>query len=194
MPKRTRAQTRQELFDAALELFAARGFQDTSHADIAAFADIGRTTFYEYFASTEDLLVELVEDRLPTITDEMVGSVPADLSPALRLGTLVNQFVHFVGTDHLGLILHTEAPRLSDEAQQRIAAAHLGLSHAFGAVYRDGVVAGEFRDLPGRLAGRFIHEVIMTAGREVMDSDEPKADVHAVADEAVRFLLAGLAA
>lgn len=189
---RTKPATRTALFDAALELFTRVGYGATSHADIAFEADMARTTFYEYFASTEDLLVQLVETRLPAMVEEMVDPIPRDLSPDERLGALTARMIEFVGTDHLGLILHSEVPRLSDEAQRRIAAAHGGLSGAFGDIYRDGVVSGRFRLMPHLLAGRLIHEVIMTAGRTVMDAPEPKQAVHEITDASVDFLLAGL--
>ena len=194
MERHHRTETRQALFAAALELFAEHGYQHTSHADIAAAAGIGRTTFYEYFASAEDLLVELVSATLPDLVEEMVAVTPDSLAPDEQLGALSAHMIEFVGTDHLGLILHTEVPRLSDEAQRSIAVSHRELSEAFTGIYRDGVEAGIFRDLPDPLAGRLIFQVIMTAGRTVMDAVEPKQEVHEVADTAVRFLLQGLKA
>lgn len=194
MERQHRIATRQALFEAALELFAQEGFQHTSHADIAAAAGIGRTTFYEYFASAEDLLVEVVQQTLPDLVEDMVGVVPDSLEPDQQLGALCSRMIEFVGTDHLGLILHTEVPRLSDEAQRAIAVSHRDLSEAFTTSYRRGVETGLFREMPEPLAGRLIFQVIMTAGRTVMDADEPKQDVHEIADTAVRFLLQGLKA
>ena len=182
---------REMLLTAALDQFGTYGYRRTTHADIAAAASIARTTFYEYFSNTEDLLVQLVETKLPELVEELIGEVPPDLPPQERLAGLAVRMVEFVGTDHLGLILHTEAPRLSEDAQIRIASAHGGLTEAFGAVYREGVDAGAFRSLPPRLAGRLMHEVIMTAGRTVMDSEDPKQHVHEVAEAATAFLLAG---
>jgi AcrR family transcriptional regulator len=190
---RTRDETRAVLLDSALELFARYGYQAISHADIAAEAGIGRTTFYEYFSSKEELLVYLVATKLPELTTDLVAAVPDDLPPAHQLGELTARMIEFVGTDHLGLLLHSEVPRLSDAAQRQIADAHGHLSEAFADIYRRGIEEGSFRSLPGRLAGRLVFEVIMTAGREVMDSADPKQQVHPVADAAVQFLLSGLA-
>jgi AcrR family transcriptional regulator len=187
-----RGTTRELLLETALEQFGTYGFQRTTHADVAAAAGIARTTFYEYFSSTEELLVQLVETKLPELVDELIGGVPFDLSPPERLAGLTARMIEFVGTDHLGLILHTEVPRLSEDAQARIAKAHGGLTMSFGAVYADGVRAGIFKELPAMLAGRLMYEVIMTAGRTVMDSDDPKQHVHEIAEAATSFLLAGL--
>ncbi|MGD2051018.1 MAG: TetR family transcriptional regulator [Acidimicrobiia bacterium] len=188
----TRVRTRAALYDAALDLFARYGYQATSHADIAAAAGIARTTFYEYFPSTEELLVELVEERLPEVLEGLVAEVPG-ADPERRLAGLVARMIEFIGTDHLGLILHSEVPRLSPGAQRRIATAHEELSTAFTEVYRDGVAQGRFHQHPGRLADRLMLAVIMAAGREVMDAGDPEAEVAAIRDRAVAFLLEGLA-
>ena len=190
----TRDSTRELLLSAALDQFGTFGFQRTTHADVAAAAGIARTTFYEYFSSTEELLVQLVETKLPELVHELIAGVPADLPPQERLAGLTARMIEFVGTDHIGLILHTEVPRLSEDAQLRIAEAHGGLTRSFGAVYREGVVSGAFRELPPVFAGRLMYEVIMTAGRTVMESDDPKQHVHEIVEAATRFLLSGFAA
>ncbi len=193
MARSSRDTTRALLFEAALDQFGSYGFSRTTHADIASAAGIGRTTFYEYFSSTEDLLVQLVEAKLPEIVDELVGGIPGDIEPRDHMAALTARMIEFVGTDHLGLILHTEVPRLSEDAQSRIAAAHVGLTRSFGAIYRAGVEAGVFRSLPPALVGHLVNDVIMTAGRTVMDAEDPKQQVHEIAEAATGFLVAGLA-
>lgn len=194
-PRRsTRDETRNSLFDAALVEFANHGFRNTTHADIAAAVGIGRTTFYEYFESTEDLLVQLVEERMPVVVAEIVDAIAPDLSPVERMRELGVRTVEFVGLDHLGLILHTEAMRMTEESQQRIAAAHAGLVGAFAEVFNEGVAAGAFRDLPVRIAGQLMFQTVMGAGRSIMDAAEPKQQVHETAEIAVEFLIRGLSA
>jgi len=188
----SRERTRRALLDAAVEHFARYGYIHTSHADIAAGAGIGRTTFYEYFASKEELLVDLVATRVPELMDELVAEIPSGLAVEKELAELTARMVEFVGTDHLGLLLHQEVPRLSDAAQAQIAESHVNLSQAFMAIYQRGTSDGVFRSMPPRLAVRLMYQVIMTAGREVMDAAEPKQEVHGIADAAVNFLIAGL--
>ena len=194
-PRRsTREDTRNALFDAALEEFARHGFRDTTHADLAAAVGIGRTTFYEYFESTEDLLVQLVEERMPVVVSEILDSLADELGPVEQLRELGIRTVEFVGLDHLGLILHTEALRTKEESQRRIAAAHAGLVGAFAEVYAKGVADGAFRDLPVHIAGQLMFQTVMGAGRSIMDSPDPRAAVHQTAEIAVEFLIRGLSA
>ncbi|MEZ4606455.1 MAG: TetR/AcrR family transcriptional regulator [Deinococcales bacterium] len=52
--------TRRKLLEAAENEFGAKGFHNTSIADITKRADVGQGTFYLYFPSKEDILRELV--------------------------------------------------------------------------------------------------------------------------------------
>lgn len=185
-------QTRSALLDGAKRLFGDFGYARTSHADIAVEADIGRTTFYEHFASKEDLLVQLVQRDLPALIDEIVDSVDSDLPPDVRLRELTVRFVEFVGTDDLGIILHTETPRLSLDAQAAIGATHRGFTTEFTAIYRQGVADGVFAELDPQLVGRLMQETMMTGGKVVMSFEDPKQHVHTVAEATAAFLVNGL--
>jgi AcrR family transcriptional regulator len=69
--ERKKAQTRRTIEDAAFRLFAERGFQATTVADIAAAADIAPRTFFAYFPSKEAVVFGDV--------DEAFGSLEARL-------------------------------------------------------------------------------------------------------------------
>lgn len=55
-PGRPPASSRQEVEAAAVELFLARGFEQTTVDDIAVAAGIGRSTFFRYFPAKADVL------------------------------------------------------------------------------------------------------------------------------------------
>ncbi|WP_213454621.1 TetR family transcriptional regulator [Rhizomonospora bruguierae] len=78
---RKRARTRQALIDAAAELFARKGYEATTIADIAATADIGARTFFSYFPSKEDLLFP-EGDRRVRIAVEAIAHRSPDEEPA----------------------------------------------------------------------------------------------------------------
>jgi AcrR family transcriptional regulator len=177
------------LLDAARDLIAEIGYSEMSHADITATVGIGRTTFYEHFSSKEDVLVELVRRDLPPRTEQIILAVDISLPPAARLAALARGMVRYVGTDHIGLILHTEVPHLSRGAQRAIAEAHRGLTSEFAGVYRDGVLSGAFREMPPRFAGRMMEQIIMTGGKAVMESGDPGTDVDSIANDTAEVLV-----
>lgn len=62
--ERRKARTRAALLAAARELFAARGLERTTIAEIAERADIAIGSFYNYFPTKEELLEALLEAEL----------------------------------------------------------------------------------------------------------------------------------
>lgn len=186
-------QTRLQILDIAEALIAEMGYAAVSPADVSAATRMGRTTFYEYFADMEDLLCALVEQRLPEVTRDLIAGIPRDVSYREQLSELAVRMVEFSVNDHvLGIELHQGLPMLSRGAQERIGAAHSELSGEFGRIYRSGIEAGEFRSIPGDLAGLFIQDLIMAAAKSLMRLPEPKSRLHEVADELIAFMFTGL--
>jgi len=188
-----KVRTRALLIETAADVFERIGYSGTTHADLAAAAGIGRTTFYEYYESKEDLLVHLVESQIPQLSEELFTGLE-DLAPFQQMSELVVRMIQFVGTDALGLILHTEVPRLHEDVQRRMAAAHSPLSRRFVAIYEDGVLSGDFVKMDSMLAARLIYESIMTAGRVLKSTADPKQHVHRIAEAAAGFVMRGFAA
>ncbi|MHB8692833.1 MAG: TetR/AcrR family transcriptional regulator [Solirubrobacteraceae bacterium] len=54
--ERKKQQTREKIARVALELFAERGYEHTTLADIADAADVSRRTIFSYYESKEDIL------------------------------------------------------------------------------------------------------------------------------------------
>ena len=75
--ERKKQQTRQAIHRARHALFAERGFEATTIADIAAAADIAPRTFSSCFASNEEAVVRAWTPRWPTSTARCGSGRPA---------------------------------------------------------------------------------------------------------------------
>ncbi|MFF7986091.1 mycofactocin system transcriptional regulator [Streptomyces sp. NPDC007901] len=73
---RPRATSRAALERLGFELFAQRGFDDTTVDDIAAAAGIGRRTFFRYFASKNDLVWGDFEEQLARLDALLTAADP----------------------------------------------------------------------------------------------------------------------
>jgi len=80
--ERKKAMTRLALEDAALELFAAKGFDHTTVDEIAEACNVSRRTFFRYFASKEDIFAGDKNEHDSQVFD-LIASRPAD-EPALE--------------------------------------------------------------------------------------------------------------
>jgi AcrR family transcriptional regulator len=56
---RRKRQTRERIFQTALDLFVEKGLDETTVAEIAEAADIGKGTFFTYFPSKESIFAEV---------------------------------------------------------------------------------------------------------------------------------------
>ena len=81
---RKKARTREEIRTAARQLFAARGFEAVTIADIAAQADVAVQTVFNHFATKEELFFD---GRTPWVEGaaEAVRSRPASMPPLRAL-------------------------------------------------------------------------------------------------------------
>lgn len=71
---------RDSINDAAVELFAAKGFSETTVEEIAKAAGVSRRTFFRYFTSKDDLLSQAVL-ALGTSLSAAIATSPAAYSP-----------------------------------------------------------------------------------------------------------------
>lgn len=73
LQQRKQALVRAELARAAWDLFAARGYEATTVQTIARAAGVSRRTFFRYYSSKEDVLVETSD----ALADELLAEVAA---------------------------------------------------------------------------------------------------------------------
>jgi AcrR family transcriptional regulator len=79
--ERTADETRVQLFDAAISVFAGRGYRAATVDEIVAQAGLSKGTFYWHFASKEELFAALLEERIDRPARELMEvtrSAPAE--------------------------------------------------------------------------------------------------------------------
>jgi AcrR family transcriptional regulator len=69
--ERHRVEMRERIFRAALQLFAQRGYLETTVEDITEAADVGKGTFFNYFPTKEHVLEKYGEDRVEAVASAL---------------------------------------------------------------------------------------------------------------------------
>ncbi|WP_327006446.1 TetR family transcriptional regulator [Dactylosporangium sp. NBC_01737] len=91
LAERKRQLVRDELTEAALKLLAFQGFEETTIDQMAAAAGVSRRTFFRYFQSKEDVIIEFLSD-LGRKLSHGLSIRPATEPPAVALQNTLRVF------------------------------------------------------------------------------------------------------
>ncbi|MGW1654563.1 TetR/AcrR family transcriptional regulator [Streptomyces atratus] len=80
--ERKKLQTRHRLLTAATELFAERGFDKVSVAEIAEVAEVSKMTVFNYFAGKEDLVLAPMEEHIGDVARVVRDRAPGESAAA----------------------------------------------------------------------------------------------------------------
>lgn len=120
-------ETRERIVRAAMALFVANGFGDTTVDEIAERADVSPRTFFRYFPTKDALLFHDFEERMAQVQD-MIRARPADEAPVVSLVHVLCEMVEQVEStpEQRALIIRLVTERPSLRAYQREAIAGHG--------------------------------------------------------------------
>lgn len=86
--ERKKQETRRRITEAAIELFAERGFEQVPVADIAVAADVSTATVFNYFPTKEDLIY----DGMAAFNEHLLAAV-RDRPAGQRVVSAFREFV-----------------------------------------------------------------------------------------------------
>jgi AcrR family transcriptional regulator len=116
-------QRREAILDQAAQLFARRGFNGSSVADLAQACQTSKSLVYHYYPSKEDILYAVMSshiDQLVVDVDEVLAQ-PGDA--AAHLDALIHAFMaHYVGAADRQKVLLNELDSLPAEQRGTIVA------------------------------------------------------------------------
>jgi AcrR family transcriptional regulator len=114
---------RERIVQAADELFARKGFDNVSVSDIAAHADVGRTTFFRYFGDKQEVVFAKEQQMLDAIADTAhlgtAGAAATAAEAVEQLRPLVLDLCDRATTDPEAYLRHTELVELHPELRGR---------------------------------------------------------------------------
>lgn len=188
-----------EILDAAMGIFAERGFDAARMDDIAARAGVSKGALYIYFDSKEALLKGLVEREVAPVAAMLSGMANAgaeDPQATLRLiiktAAQLTQAPAFAATPRLILSVAARFPEIGLHYRKRVVDVGLG---AIETLITKGVATGAFRKVDAGAAARMVMGPIMLKALHVhvlggAPDDDAEARARAIAD----ILFKGIAA
>ncbi|HTZ90860.1 MAG TPA: helix-turn-helix domain-containing protein [Streptosporangiaceae bacterium] len=184
--ERSKAKRRAAIIRAAYELFAARGYDATTVADIAEAAEVSPRTVALYFPAKQDIAMSRVTDAVAGLTAATQGRQPGD-----SVGDVMRRWLLTTQTDPedhqqrmLARRMFAANPGLAALRAARMAEALKG-----GAA----VIAAQTGDEPGAIGPRIAAAATAAIINEILDVEPGPGRDRAVA-AAIRFIDAGIAA
>ena len=185
------SRTAEAIEDAALSLFAERGFQATTIADIAEVAQIAPRTFFAYFPSKESVLFGDFDPLVKSLAEHLESRGSQSLLDALR-----TWIVAIVELD--GLPDERRRRRQVIEASDELLAYELRLTARFESVIAIAVASeldADPRDLHPRLVAAAVAAMLVALRPGSNAAEIPSAaETLDRLDDALAFLRGGLSA
>ena len=140
--ERRRAEIRERIFRAALELFADRGFLETTVEDITEAADVGKGTFFNYFETKEHVLATLGAERIAAIERALERARTGPVLPALKdmASDLAGQSAESAALLRAIYAAHASCAPVRAELQKRIQLGRRLLAEIFAIAQQRGEV------------------------------------------------------
>lgn len=145
--------TEHNIYDAALRLFARKGFEGTGIREIADEAGITTSTLYHYMGSKDDLLVHIMRVGMEALHAGGVAVIARHDDPRVQLGGIVKVHVWVHGVRQLATrVTDTEVRSISGDDRTEILAMRDGYEALWRDVVRRGLDDGVFAVRNARLA------------------------------------------
>ena len=122
--KEIRKTSREKILSVALELFASKGYHATSVSQIAKKAKISKGLMYNYFASKEKLLDEIIQEGFNSLA-EMKYEGKRGIDPEKQLEEFIDAILDNLYSNfsywqlYLALLIHPEIQKKFEKKMQK---------------------------------------------------------------------------
>jgi TetR/AcrR family fatty acid metabolism transcriptional regulator len=148
----------QQIIEAAVRVFARKGYFNSRVSDVAREAGIAAGTIYLYFKTKEDILITLFREKMAVFVSSMRWAIADDPDAVAKVRRLVHlHFEMLEGDPDLAEVVQVElrqGHKFFRGASSQEIAAYFAL---IGSVLEEGVGQGHFKsDLPVKVATKML--------------------------------------
>jgi AcrR family transcriptional regulator len=158
--------TRADVRDAALTLFALRGFHGTSLKQVAQAVELRTPSLYNHIDSKADLLQDIVLTTLVEVNDEFEQALAFDEDPRGQLERATHIYVlHHAVHRREALVVNQDTQHLPEPFLSEAQALRRRHERRFRQVIAEGVDAGQFEVPSAKLASFAVREMCVSVAR-----------------------------
>lgn len=158
------------VLDAALTLFAERGYHGTALSQIAEALEVRTPSLYNHMRSKHELLATIVETTVRGVLEDFHAAVDGRTEPVDRLfhAVLVYARRHAVRRRE-AIVVNRDTSSLDEPFRSRMQELRREHEHALRAIIADGAAAGRFTVDSPALASFAIREMCVSIARWYAD-------------------------
>ena len=105
-----RAVREQQMLDAALQMFSANGYHETSMDAIAAAAEISKPMLYLYYRSKEELFGACLSRELSRFVETIRADIDLKQSPHELLRRTIGSVLHYIDANRASwIVIYSQA-------------------------------------------------------------------------------------
>ena len=146
-----RAESQKKILDTARRLFAERGFDGCSVADIARHAEMSKGNIYWYFSSKEELFGAILMDGFETLGAMMAEAARGSGTGSEKLDGFIDQFISIMkeedGDEFITIVFNfISQGGVGKFSEFGIATAEIGAGyhHSLNTIFEQGQAEGAF--------------------------------------------------
>jgi TetR/AcrR family transcriptional regulator, fatty acid metabolism regulator protein len=186
---------RARILEAAMRVFASKGFFGAKVSDIAEDAGVADGTIYLYFKSKDDILISLFETQMERVNAELTRAVGQADGPVDKLRRFVRTYMDLVAQNrHAAEVVTIELRQSAKFMKEYKNPRFADLLKLLAGVIEDGQTQGKLRaDVPPPVAARALFGTLDELALMWVTGRGEKWDIRKVADWACHLVLQGLA-
>ncbi|GAB4541631.1 MAG: TetR/AcrR family transcriptional regulator [Anaerolineales bacterium] len=183
--------TREDILDAAAQVFRQKGFHGASMSDIAETLGVQKASLYHHVSSKQEILLELLERALGLLTEHIAQIAAQPLPPDQKLRAMMRAYLSDLAQNPaLTSVLLFEHRSLDKKSHAR----HVPQRDKFEGLWRDALNEGArekvFHCTDAGLTARALMGVMNWTLTWYRPNGEKS--IEQIADEYAEFILKGL--
>lgn len=133
------------ILEAAVKVFAEKGYANSRVSDVAKGAGIADGTIYLYFSRKEDLLISLFQEKLGDFSSELAFALASITDPNEKLKKIIDFHLTFLGQNkELAIVTQFEIRQSDPEIRDALREPLQKFFHIIQEVIRQGQEKGAF--------------------------------------------------
>jgi TetR/AcrR family fatty acid metabolism transcriptional regulator len=135
------------IMQAALKVFAKKGFFNSRVSEIAKEAEVADGTIYLYFKNKDDILISIFEHEMKKMVTNMKSAVEGDEDPCEKIRTFAAQHLRmFTENQDWAEVAHVELRQSTKFMREYVKDLYIRYINIFASIIKEGQEQGIFRE------------------------------------------------